>query len=195
MGRLGSGSKTVHRGKWRFFALSSLTLLVLGFPGSAVADPGVGTVTVASEQSIFEDEFEKYLAEDAHSSVGTVFQIDEAREQGASEDIIKAGQTFNAMEEQYGDAQEGQSSTQKISLPIWGNWCGPGYGGGKAKDLLDRACMNHDKCYASKGYFNCSCDRTLISSINRDYNRMHATEKIAATAVKAYFNAQVRVNC
>lgn len=148
-----------------------------------------------SSQSVFEGEFEKYLAEDANSSIGTIFQVEEAIEQGASEDIVEAGRTFNAMEDQYSTPQGNGISTQKISLPIWGNWCGPGYGGGKAKDLLDRACMNHDKCYGSKGYFNCSCDRTLISSINRDYSRMHTTEKIAATAVKAYFNAQIKVNC
>ena len=67
--------------------------------------------------------------------------------------------------------------------------------GGSAVDLLDRACRTHDKCYASKGYFNCSCDRSLIAAIKRDYNRMHTTEKIASTAVKAYFSAQIKVKC
>lgn len=78
---------------------------------------------------------------------------------------------------------------------MWGNWCGPGYGGQAAVDLLDRACRDHDTCYASKGYFNCGCDQNLIAAINRDYNRMHTAEKIAATAVKAYFSAQVKVTC
>ncbi len=55
--------------------------------------------------------------------------------------------------------------------------------------------MNHDKCYGSKGYFNCDCDRALIAEINRDYSRMHRTEKLAANAVKAYFSAQMKVKC
>ena len=65
----------------------------------------------------------------------------------------------------------------------------------RAVSFYTLICEEPDKCYAKKGYFNCSCDRTLIATIKRDYNRMHTTEKIAATAVKAYFSAQIRVNC
>lgn len=46
-------------------------------------------------------------------------------------------------------------------VPIWGNWCDPGRGGGKAKDRLDSLCRTHDLRYGKKGYFACSCNRAL----------------------------------
>jgi len=47
-------------------------------------------------------------------------------------------------------------------LAVYGNWCGPGHGGGTPIDAVDAVCMRHDQCYDAKGYFDCSCDRALI---------------------------------
>ena len=47
----------------------------------------------------------------------------------------------------------------QLSIPIYGNWCGPGHGGGPAIDAVDAVCRAHDRCYGSRGYFNCRCDR------------------------------------
>ena len=56
-------------------------------------------------------------------------------------------------------------------FPIYGHWCGPNYpraGEDPAPfDTLDGFCRVHDICYAEKGYSDCSCDRALISSIQR----------------------------
>src|SRR5437763_1203012 len=49
--------------------------------------------------------------------------------------------------------------TGSTSIPIYGNYCGPGYGdesGATAPiDAVDAACRTHDLCYAASGYFNC----------------------------------------
>lgn len=82
-----------------------------------------------------------------------------------------------------------------LSLPIWGNWCGPGHGGGEALDLLDYACMMHDKDYAKYGYFDCASDLRLINRIDAFYFQMDSAEKVTANAVKAYFYAQSFVRC
>lgn len=34
-----------------------------------------------------------------------------------------------------------------LSLNIYGNWCGPGYGGGECLDEIDCACRSHDFAY------------------------------------------------
>ncbi len=50
------------------------------------------------------------------------------------------------------------------SIPVHGNWCGPGYSGANAPypapptDALDAACMRHDLCKGARGPFDCGCD-------------------------------------
>ncbi|MGE5627797.1 MAG: hypothetical protein ACM3X7_06735 [Solirubrobacterales bacterium] len=46
---------------------------------------------------------------------------------------------------------------------IYGNWCGPGCSGpGAPISPVDTCCKAHDNCYASRGYFACSCDSNLL---------------------------------
>lgn len=75
----------------------------------------------------------------------------------------------------------------RIALPIHGNWCGPGHGGGIAKDRLDACCRTHDKCYGARKYFACSCDRNIVYCINANYSRMKWRERIKAKLVRTYF--------
>ncbi|MGW6151311.1 hypothetical protein ACWFN4_28680 [Bacillus mycoides] len=45
---------------------------------------------------------------------------------------------------------------------IYGNWCGPGCSGPSAPiSKVDACCKVHDGCYGSRGYFACSCDKSL----------------------------------
>ena len=39
----------------------------------------------------------------------------------------------------------------QLSIPIYGNWCGPGHGGGPAIDAVDAVCRAHDQCYGQRG--------------------------------------------
>lgn len=75
-----------------------------------------------------------------------------------------------------------------------GNWCGPGYGGGPTKDLLDAACKQHDLDYGKYGYFDCNSDKRLIARIAVNYPSMGFLEKQIGAAVIGYFQAQTVVN-
>lgn len=67
-------------------------------------------------------------------------------------------------------AETSQAQLQRmfLTIPVYGNWCGPNYGSGTPIDGLDDCCRQHDLCYDSvgAGYFSrrtCSCDRTLAN--------------------------------
>lgn len=119
------------------------------------------------------------------------FDEERAKAEGASEDAMRSGEILNALS---ASMQDNQSRLGEGK--IWGNWCGKGHSGpGAPVDLLDTACMHHDQCYAARGYGTCSCDDDLIAEINRNYPRMHTTEKWAANAVVAYFLARKKLQC
>lgn len=81
--------------------------------------------------------------------------------------------------------------TPQLSLPLWGNYCGPGYGDTTFKkdpwDAVDAVCKAHDRCYYEHGYSNCECDKQLILSMpaaisftwNNDYAQMVGLGAIA----------------
>ncbi len=63
-------------------------------------------------------------------------------------------------------------TTERINIPLHGNWCGPGHGGSRknmirAIDKLDRICRTHDLCYERYGFANCKCDVDMVKSIRR----------------------------
>lgn len=43
--------------------------------------------------------------------------------------------------------RSGMRMPRGLSLRIYGNWCGPGYGGGPCLDEIDCACRAHDLAY------------------------------------------------
>lgn len=77
-------------------------------------------------------------------------------------------------------------------LPVHGNWCGPGHGGGPVRDELDGLCKNHDECYSEHGYFDCGCDNGLIDGITNLVlsGRLDAGTAAKAMAVKYWFSQQ-----
>lgn len=79
-----------------------------------------------------------------------------------------------------------------VSIPVHGNWCGPGYGGTKINspkpiDTLDTGCMNHDLCYMKNGYYSKECDKQLIDYINNNRHKMSFFEKLKSYAVAGAF--------
>lgn len=122
-----------------------------------------------------------------------LIDLEKAKEDGLRAEYIEIGSLVNQLSKQMDDHENQKNNSSdiqldKISLPIWGNWCGPGHGGGPAVDVLDAGCRAHDKCYAERGYFNCACDRALVNYINANYSKMKLKEKVAASAIKLYFN-------
>jgi len=60
----------------------------------------------------------------------------------------------------------GTSQAALLALDLYGNWCGPGQSGpGAPVDRVDQVCCRHDRCYSSRGYFDCKCDRDLIAAM------------------------------
>ena len=87
---------------------------------------------------------------------------------------------------------DGERPAIQEGLPVYGNWCGPGHGGGTPIDDLDRACMMHDLCYDKKGYFNCECDTKLIRDIDRAlrYGNVRPLGRIMGPIIRNWFMAQ-----
>lgn len=103
---------------------------------------------------------------------------------GESAQVMEAGRAFNAMA-----ARNAQPRLAKVSLPVWGNWCGPGHSGpGAPVDTLDTLCMRHDQCYQARGYFDCLCDAQLKAEIGRYSDRMSWRERAVAAAITVYFS-------
>ncbi|MCB1348460.1 MAG: hypothetical protein KDK11_07380 [Maritimibacter sp.] len=62
----------------------------------------------------------------------------------------------------------GAPAMAQLSIPVHGNWCGPGHGAGPALDALDAACLRHDLCIrAAGGPFNCACDLAFMDELRR----------------------------
>lgn len=182
------------------FAAVTLMLAPVTAASADDTETPVDVTTVAASDSAgdFSAALDQYLTGPVSDSGVPSFDRERALTDGASDELVEAGDFYNQTASAYAPeraSSDTDGKSMKLSLPVWGNWCGPGYGDGTAVDLLDRACSAHDKCYDRRGYFTCSCDRSLIAAINRDYHRMHTTEKIAATAVKAYFSVQTTVTC
>lgn len=77
-----------------------------------------------------------------------------------------------------------------ISLPIYGNHCGPGHGNPNTSwiDAVDQACYTHDRCYEQRGYFDCQCDRNLIAGMPAAIaSAGTAAAAVAGTAIATFF--------
>jgi hypothetical protein len=76
----------------------------------------------------------------------------------------------------FGAGQVRAQNMPEISLPVYGNWCGPDwpvniYNAPAPVDPIDAACMRHDFCFAALGDFSCRCDITLLNELrNGRYN-------------------------
>lgn len=116
----------------------------------------------------------------------TYFDTDAAQAANADSATLEMGRIINQLGASQQSAPEGQLSIQ-AGVPIWGNWCGPGHGGGVAVDVLDSICRTHDRCYGSRGYFACSCDRAIVRDIRANASRMKTQERMVAAAVSTYF--------
>jgi hypothetical protein len=85
--------------------------------------------------------------------------------------------------------------TSSTTIPIHGNYCGPGWGDPTGAtppvDAVDAACRVHDMCYDATNYFNCGCDRALLYALP---GAIAATPsdggKAAGAAMMAWFAGQ-----
>lgn len=140
------------------------------------------------------------------------FDRSAAETAGADEATLALGDTFNAYAAEMGsdEAEEAleaipfgpytETTPQQVygkglRIPIWGNWCGPGYGEGIPKDVLDSLCKQHDLCYVSEGYWNCQCDRDFIVGISKNLRRMGFRQRMTAIVIREFFRARHSLAC
>ena len=116
------------------------------------------------------------------------FDAQRANTDNASDYLLAAGREFN----RFATTQDGAGGeAQTRDMPGYGNWCGPGNSGpGEPVNTLDRLCQQHDRCYANRGYFACSCDRELIQGIRDNRGNFNGFgENTAALAIATCFNS------
>jgi hypothetical protein len=58
-------------------------------------------------------------------------------------------------------------------------------------DPVDQVCCRHDRCYSSRGYLDCKCDRDLIAAMPRAIadSRTTAAGRAWGLAAAAVFSA------
>lgn len=104
----------------KLFAVAMLPFASVGMAGAATAEP-VEVSTASQDIMTTGDTTILHMYISKHDTgVKYRFDMDKAREDGVSEDVLRIGEYFN----EYSIAKDDPYS--KLSLPVWGNWCGPG---------------------------------------------------------------------
>lgn len=161
--------------------LTGLLVLACAIPSSIVS---YASDIAESDQVV--KTASKYILVSADGSPEYIRE--QAIEDGVDEYVLKvADSAYNFMVSQY------QYDTTGIEprWPAYGNWCGPNYGSGTPIDILDAGCRTHDKCYGSRGYHKCSCDRDFLNHINRNISKMSGSQKTSANAMKVWLNKKL----
>lgn len=135
---------------------------------------------------------EKYFISDENGTV--TYMRDVAIEDGLSNDLLSFADNVYAFGLSQSTGSEkviikdsrdniAEVNAKAVAFPVYGNWCGPGYGSGTPIDILDKGCKNHDMCYRRVGYHKCSCDRTFLRYVKNNYKKMAGTSQKAMAKV------------
>ena len=114
------------------------------------------------------------------------FDYERAKANQEPEEILEIGTLVEEFADAYYNASLG--IVLAVELPVYGNWCGPGYGEGNGApiDALDAACMEHDKCY-ERTHYN-KCDQALVDTINSKIQYMSGKQLNTAKAIIFVFD-------
>ena len=136
------------------------------------------TVINTETSQMKEDEkvISEYLFIDSNEKI--VYNREKAVNDSVNSDILKIMDLAYEFACSYN-----QEVVTRVSIPVYGNYCGPKYGSGIPIDILDEGCKRHDECYKKRGYHKCSCDRELAIYIEKNLHRMSGPQKDAAKAV------------
>lgn len=76
---------------------------------------------------------------------------------------------------------------------VYGRYCGFGNAGGDPIDDVDRACMNHDRCYHENGRDSCDCDQKFRDELHQLLkSKLTGKQRLAALTMLVYFKAKRR---
>ncbi|MDO4909658.1 MAG: phospholipase A2 family protein [Corynebacterium sp.] len=138
-------------------------------------------VAHAEESLPFSLQVDQFLKVNADRT-SMLFDAPAATHAHASQAVIATGIKYNETL----DPHRGESSP--VALPLYGNWCGPGFSGpGAPIDAIDEACMRHDLCYEHMGYFDELCDSILTERVSR-ITPQNERQRMTIFGIKAIFN-------
>lgn len=141
---------------------------------------------------------EKYLVMD---ETYLYFDYDSAQKNNEPQEVIDQGLLLESTSNYFNSDGTALEKGLKIQIPVWGNYCGPGYSGDdftkEAQDILDEGCKNHDMCYkwGLSLTQNCECNRALIKHIDDHKNEMSGKMAKVAWAIRTYFSTVGMVGC
>lgn len=174
-----------------------LAICVLVLPNNNVfASPGE-SLSYSDIEKIG-DEVQKYIIVDNDR---LYFDYQSAQNNNESPEVIEQGLLLESVSSNYAEFNTEVYRTRSIGLPIWGNYCGPGYGGKDSDepvtDVLDEGCRRHDQCYKWSLTLrkNCKCNKDLVDYIDTHKNEMSGTMAKVAWAIRTYFNTVGQVGC
>ena len=102
-----------------------LAICVLILPNNNVAASDGENLSYSDIEKIG-DEVQKYIIVDNDS---LYFDYQSAQNNNESPEVIEQGLLLESVSSNYSEFNTEGYSTRSIGLPIWGNYCGPGYGG------------------------------------------------------------------
>ncbi|EEI82477.1 hypothetical protein HMPREF0077_1427 [Anaerococcus tetradius ATCC 35098] len=174
-----------------------LAICVLILPNNNVAASDGENLSYSDIERIG-DEVQKYIIVDNDS---LYFDYQSAQNNNESPEVIEQGLLLESVSSNYSEFNTEGYSTRSIGLPIWGNYCGPGYGGKDSDepvtDVLDEGCRRHDQCYKWSLTLrkNCKCNKDLVDYIDTHKSEMSGTMAKVAWAIRTYFNTVGQVGC
>lgn len=143
--------------------IAPVALIASTAPIASAASANIATTGEKTPKAEFDNALLEFTTFEDDGSPS--FDTEGAKKAGASDYLLDAGEALNSL---FDDSASDDKSLNPATWPRWGNWCGKGHSGpGAPTDAVDEACMYHDKCYAEKGYDNCSCDRQLAAEADQ----------------------------
>lgn len=174
-----------------------LAICVLILPNNNVAASDGEDLSYSDIEKIG-DEVQRYIIVDNDR---LYFDYQSAQNNNESPEVIEQGSLLESVSSNYSEFNTEGYSTRSIGLPIWGNYCGPGYGGKDSDepvtDVLDEGCRRHDQCYKWSPTLrkNCKCNKDLVDYIDAHKSEMSGTMAKVAWAIRTYFNTVGQVGC
>lgn len=180
-----------------YVVIFSLILCVLIMPNHEVGAANNDDITY-DEVEIIGDKVLEYISVDVDN---VYFDHQSAENNHEDTKVIEQGLLLESVSYRYSEGDGRGYSARAISVPVWGNYCGPGYGGKDstkpAKDILDVGCKKHDQCYKwnLKLKTNCKCNKDLVKYIDANKNKMKGRMATVAWAIRTYFNTVGQLGC
>lgn len=140
----------------------------------------------------FEKKVYTYFSIDHEDNL--IFNEKKAIQNGESDEFMEIANKILEIGDAYQAYENEGGNSRAIAFPVYGNWCGPGYGSGIAIDNLDAACRSHDYCYRDYYYHKCKCDTDFHSRVISGLRRglYSGSEKTAAYGIRGWLAIKTR---